>query len=114
MSLLLAALLLGSPPDPKAVLARADRHDRGGWIYLHVEGSPEERGFQHGYLLAKEIQEALRVRRELWHHQSGTEWSYLVKRSAEVFLPHVDQENLAEIDGIVHGLKAAGFESSRE
>jgi hypothetical protein len=104
----------GETLDPKAALARAERHDRGGWVYLHIEGPPEARGFQHGYLLSREIGEALRVRKELWRHQTGLEWSYLVKRSAEVFLPRVDPENLSEIDGIVSGLHAAGVVSTRE
>ena len=41
--------------DQKAWLLKANRHEKNGWIYLHIEGSPEERGFQHGYLLSKEI-----------------------------------------------------------
>ncbi len=42
-------------------LDRASRQERNGWIFLHIEGKPFARGFQHGYLLAKEIAESLRV-----------------------------------------------------
>src|ERR1700722_8705912 len=28
------------------------RYPRGGWLYVHIEGAPYERGYQHGYLLA--------------------------------------------------------------
>ncbi|MEO8662531.1 MAG: hypothetical protein ABI693_28985, partial [Bryobacteraceae bacterium] len=31
------------------------RYPTGGWIYLHIEGEPYERGYQHGYLMAPEI-----------------------------------------------------------
>ncbi len=31
------------------------------WIFLHIEGAPFERGFQHGYLLAKELYQALKT-----------------------------------------------------
>ena len=32
------------------------REDRvQGWIYVHVAGTPYERGYQHGWLLADEI-----------------------------------------------------------
>jgi len=31
------------------------RYNAGGWIYLHIEGKPYERGYQHGYLLSDEI-----------------------------------------------------------
>jgi len=30
------------------------RPDNNGWIFVHLEGSPSEIGFQHGYLLAPE------------------------------------------------------------
>ena len=46
-----------------AWLRKAERHEKAGWIYLHIEGAPGERGFQHGYLLGPEIKEALRVTR---------------------------------------------------
>ena len=31
------------------------RYPRAGWIYLHVEGEPYDRGYQHGFLMAREI-----------------------------------------------------------
>ena len=37
------------------------RFDRNGWIYFHLEGPPERIGYQHGYLLADETKELLRV-----------------------------------------------------
>src|SRR6476469_4203069 len=37
----------------------AYRYPAAGWIYLHIEGQPYERGYQHGYLLAREIPEYL-------------------------------------------------------
>ena len=35
-----------------ARLAKAYRFERGGWIYVHLEGSPHDIGYQHGFLLA--------------------------------------------------------------
>jgi len=31
------------------------RYNTQGWIYVHIQGDPYERGFQHGYLLSDEI-----------------------------------------------------------
>ena len=31
------------------------RYPSAAWIYLHIEGEPYERGYQHGYLMAREI-----------------------------------------------------------
>jgi len=90
-------------------LHEAERHERAGWIYLHVEGGPRERGFQHGYLLAKEIAECLRVVRAHWQHDSSMEWSWLVAHTKGFIEPGIDSENRAELQGIVDGMTAAGF-----
>lgn len=100
--------------EQKTWLLKANRHEKAGWIYLHIEGSPEERGFQHGYLLAKEIKESIRVLSEVWHYQSAMDWHWLVQKSGKMFTPKVDQENSAEIDGIVEGMKAAGVQTTRD
>lgn len=95
-------------------LSKANRHEKNGWIYLHIEGSPEERGFQHGYLLANEINESLRILRETWHYQTALDWQWLVEKSSKMFTPKVDEENIAEIDGIVNGMRTAGVASNRD
>jgi len=100
--------------EQAAWLARAERREQHGWIFLHLEGEPRARGFQHGYLLAKEIVESLRVLRATWRHDTSMEWAWLLGRVRAVLVPKVDRENLAEIDGIVAGLGAAGVRTSRE
>ncbi|MBI3887182.1 MAG: hypothetical protein HY302_15860 [Opitutae bacterium] len=45
----------------KQRLAKGHRHEKAGWTYLHLEGEARERGFQHGYLMAKGIAAAIRV-----------------------------------------------------
>src|ERR1700719_3395999 len=44
-------------PDPASVqrYGPAYRFPQAGWIVLHIEGEPYERGYQHGKLLAPEI-----------------------------------------------------------
>jgi len=98
--------------EQKTWLSKANRHEKNGWIYLHIEGTPEERGFQHGFLLAKEIKEALRDMSTVWHYQTAMDWQWLVRKSAAMFNPHVDTENMTEMQGIVEGMKAAGEISS--
>ncbi len=100
--------------EQKEWVARAVRQPKGGWIYLRIDGEPRRRGFQYGHLLAAEIAESLRVRREVWKNQSGLEWSWLVEKSRAMFTPKVNPENLAEIDGIVEGLAAAGVQTTRD
>src|SRR5437016_1268849 len=85
-------------------LAKAHRFERHGWIHLHVEGGPKERGFQHGYLLAAEIAEGLRSTRNSWEYQSGMSWSWLVEHGAAMFTPHIDAENLEELEAMAEGM----------
>ena len=100
--------------EQNAWLLKANRHEKNGWIYLHIEGTARERGFQHGYLLAKEIKEALRVMSEVWHYQTALDWQWLVRKGGKMFTDKVDAENIEEIDGIVEGMKAAGVSTTRD
>ena len=98
----------------KTWLSKANRHEKNGWIYLHIEGSPEESGFQHGYLLSKEIKESIRILSEIWKYQTAMKWSWYVDRAHDILTPKTDPENLAEIDGMVEGMKAAGVSTTRD
>jgi len=100
--------------EQRAWLARAWRHEKHGWVYLHVEGEPHQRGFQHGYLLAEEIRAALDAVKRCWTYESGMDWPWLVQKAKAMFMPRVDAEDLAEIDGIVEGLATARLATSRE
>ena len=98
----------------QACVAKAHRAEKVGWVYLHVEGEAHDRGFQRGYLLAREIADSLHTTRISWEHLSSMDWKWLVNATAPMFLPKVDAEDLAEIDGMVDGLRAAGVATSRE
>jgi hypothetical protein len=98
--------------EQKTWLSKANRHEKAGWIYLHIEGTPEERGFQHGYLLAKEIRESIRVLSEVWHYQSALEWNWLVQKAGNMFTPKIDAESISELKGIIEGMTVAGVKSS--
>jgi hypothetical protein len=95
-------------PEQQHWLGQAHRHDKAGWIYLHIEGEPRARGFQHGYLLAKEIAEGMRVTAAEWQHESSFDWPWLVRNTQGFIRPAVDPENLAELTGIAEGMQAAG------
>src|SRR5437867_98533 len=101
-------------PEQQSWLSHAKRSQRAGWIYLHTEGEPQPRGFQHGYLLAKEIAEGLSATRAGWEHQSAMEWNWLVRRAKGLFDGRIDAENLAELEGIAAGARAAGVDTSRD
>ncbi|HXQ80883.1 MAG TPA: C45 family peptidase [Opitutaceae bacterium] len=104
----------GLTPSQEKWLAGASLKEKAGWTYIHVEGGPRERGFQHGYLLARRIAECVRVTDALWHHQSGMEWSWLTEQTRRFIDPAIDPENREEIDGIAEGMNAAGVAATSE
>lgn len=100
-------------PEQRRLVSKGNRHDRAGWVYLRIAGQPRERGFQHGYLLGKEIHASLAASRIRWEYESGMTWQWFVESGAAMFEPKLDRELLAEIDGMAEGLNAAGVQTSR-
>jgi hypothetical protein len=89
-------------------LAKAYREDKNGWIYLHIEGEPFERGFQRGYLTANEIDEFLKTMAYLLKFNTAKESSFFVKAAAKLFKKKVSKEYIEEMRGMVTGVKKAG------
>jgi hypothetical protein len=94
------------PPDPH--LQKAWRFQRGGWTYVHLEGSPAEIGYQHGYLLAPEIEDAFRAVKLQDTHNTNRDWQFFRSTAQQVLWPHIDAEYQQELHGIAEGLKARG------
>ena len=102
-----ATMLLSREPQPDARLKRASRAPaRNGWIQVHLEGSPSEIGFQHGYLLAPEIHDNFRTLSAELQHDERKDWAFFRQAARDVFWPRVDEEYRQELQGIVEGLKA--------
>jgi hypothetical protein len=97
-------------PAPDARLAKAYRFQQGGWTYVHLEGSPAEIGFQHGYLLAPEIADALEAIKLFDTHQTQRDWEFFRQTAREMLWPHIDAEYQQELQGIADGVKAHGVD----
>ena len=82
--------------------------DINGWIYLHVEGEPYDRGFQHGYLIGPRIKESIE-KISLWgRHDLQKDWDFFRATAEKYYVPKVPTEYKREIEGIVDGAKAKG------
>ena len=92
--------------DPR--LRGAYRFSRGRWIYVHLEGTPAEIGFQHGHLLAPEIEDAFKSVVLTNLRGTGKSRAFFRRASREMLWPKVDAEYQAEVEGIYHGLRARG------
>jgi Phospholipase B len=92
--------------DPR--LRDAYRFERGGWIYLHLEGTPAQIGFQHGYLLSEEIADALAAYKLDSTHRTQRDWNFFRETSRKVLWPHIEQEYREELQAITEGARARG------
>ncbi len=81
-------------------LGKGYRFDKNGWIYIHIEGGPYERGFQHGYLVAPELNEILRRLKYLTYWETGKKWNFFVDAGEKLFASKIDKEFLEEMKGI--------------
>ena len=100
----------GSWPIKEAVdtFGPAYRYPSGGWIYLHIEGKPYERGFQHGYLMAREIEGYVdRCASQLDHKSKRAAWENGRATADALFLRGFDDEIREEMKGIADGAAAA-------
>src|SRR5947209_17090837 len=105
MALAISALV-GDSSDAR--LQKAYRFQQGGWTYIHLEGSPADLGYQHGYLLAPEVQDAFEAIKLFDVHQSGKDWEFFRAAARQMLWPHIDREYQQELQGIADGVKAKG------
>ncbi len=85
------------------------RYPKAGWIYVHIEGEPYDRGYQHGYLLAREIEQYIdRCAAQLDVKSRASAWNNGRTSANALFLRGFDQEMLQEMKGIADGAAAAG------
>jgi hypothetical protein len=98
-------------PDPQAVerYGPAYRYPQAGWIVLHIEGEPYERGYQHGRLMAPEIAAYVCCFAAVQNHSAPNEGWHQVRRLVNaLFLRRYEKEYLEEMKGIADGAAAAG------
>jgi len=82
--------------------------ERNGWTFVHLEGRPADIGFQHGYLLAAEIEDMLKVTVLEATHDNKKDWQFFRDAARTMMWPRIDQEYREELQGIVDGAKAKG------
>ena len=96
----------GSTTDVR--LAGSYRHNEAGWTYVHLTGTPEQVGFQHGYLLAKEIDDNVHVYAVEAPNLDQHDWAFFREAGKTMLWPHLNAEYQAELKGMAEGLRAAG------
>ncbi len=93
----------------KSRLGQSSMEIKNGWVYVHLEGSPENIGYQHGFLLSTQIDTAIQATKYFLEHDTKHDWDFY-RASAKNFLWNkLEREYKNEINGIVDGLKAKGL-----
>ncbi len=86
----------------------AYRFERGGWTYVHLEGSPAEIGYQHGRLLAPEIADMIRVTKLETKHSTHRDWAFYRDAGRKMLWPHIEPEDQQELEAIAKGVQSRG------
>ncbi len=116
IGLLITACRQSSPERVAAqsdLLAGSYRFERNGWIFVHLEGPPQQLGFQHGALLAPEIADLVRVLQPFLQQTTKRDWAFYRDAAERILWPKIDAEFRAEIDGIVAGVRSKGVTLDR-
>ncbi|HWD40112.1 MAG TPA: C45 family peptidase [Fimbriimonas sp.] len=82
---------------------------RAGWVYVRLEGSPHQIGYQYGYRLAPQIDDAIRMEQKYLKVTTNQSWSFYREASQRLFWRKLDPEYRGEISGIAEGMRAKGY-----
>ncbi len=86
------------------IMRGAHREDRAGWTLVHLEGASREIGYQHGRLLAAEIDDLLKAMAVNLEKTTGRDWPFFRKAAETILWPKIDRPVQMEIEGIAEGL----------
>jgi hypothetical protein len=98
------------PPQNVKWFDKGFRYDDKGWIFVHIEGQPYERGYQYGHLIAEEMAEfinKLAIQQNKDNNEKG--WNDLRYISDAYMLRKYEDEFIYEMKGIADGANKAGI-----
>ena len=84
-----------------------------GWTFVHLEGTPAEIGYQHGYLLAPEILDMKGLAELELKHDDHKDWTFFRDAARNMMWPRIEQEYRDELQGIADGLNADRIPTKR-
>jgi hypothetical protein len=100
-----------SPPSETELKGAFRRPVNNGWTFVHLQGTPREIGFQNGYLLAPEIEDALAVITLETTHDNHRDWQFFRDAAQRMMWPQIEQEYREELQGITDGLNARDIDA---
>lgn len=86
-------------------------YDLNGWKYISIRGSARERGYAHGYFVAKEFSEIQKMLQFVVYNDYGETWDFFVEAGKTVLKDKIREEFKEfydEMEGIAEGIVAGG------
>lgn len=100
--------LISAQAKGAAPVSPGYRFERGGWTYVHLEGTPAQIGYQHGALLSAEIEDMVNVLKVETEHETKRNWAFYREAARQQLWPHIDAEYQEELSGIARGVVSKG------
>ncbi len=91
--------------------------EKNGWLYVSIHGSPKERGFANGYLVADELRDIQAMLNFVAMEDFGIPWTFFVDACTKYLTPTIKKqfpEFYEEMVGISEGATSAGVPMSAE
>ncbi|KYK29805.1 hypothetical protein AYK20_00280 [Thermoplasmatales archaeon SG8-52-1] len=93
------------------------RYNIQGWVYIHIEGEPYERGYQYGYLASNEINDIfqrwinfeyqrVKIFKLSKFRNPEKLWDFFRLKANKSFSKYIPDEYIEEIKGLTDGLNA--------
>jgi len=61
--------------------------EKNGWVYIHIEGTPKERGRQHGKHVGKQLEECIKTTKFNCLYDYGKSWDFFIEAGIKLFKP---------------------------
>ena len=82
------------------------RYDMNGWVYVSIKGTPWDRGYAYGLLIAKDMKRIMETIRYIVYNDYGVEWQFFVDACTKYYTPKIKenfQEFYEEMEGFAKG-----------
>lgn len=89
--------------EQQSIIDHAQLQKINGWQHIKVKGTPYECGFQEGYLLADEYQDALRVYKFMTLETFGMTYEWFAEQALKLHCDKIPTRWLEELRGMARG-----------
>jgi hypothetical protein len=67
------------------------RYNMNGWVYVSIKGSPKERGYAYGKLVANDMKDVRRILDFVIYNDYGVKWEFFIEAAKKYFSPKIQE-----------------------